>query len=165
MNKTRRLTILALSVTLAMVLSYLELLLPPLSAAVPGIKPGLANILIVFVLYRMGVKDAIAVSFVRIVLSALLFGSPMTLAYSIGGACLALLGMSLLRRLDRLSVVGVSVAGGVLHNAGQILVAMYLMGTGAIGYYMIVLTVTGTVSGVLVGLAGGLLLRYVKTVK
>jgi heptaprenyl diphosphate synthase len=165
MNKTRRLTVLALSVTLAMVLSYLELLLPPLSAAVPGIKPGLANILIVFVLYRMGVKDAILVSFLRLTLSALLFGSILSLAYSAAGACLSLLGMSLLRRLDRLSVVGVSVVGGVLHNAGQILVAAALMRTAQVGYYMIVLTVTGTVSGVLVGLAGGLLLRYIKVIK
>ena len=165
MNKTRRLTVLALSVTLAMVLSYLELLLPPLSAAVPGIKPGLANILIVFVLYRMGVKDAILVSFLRLTLSALLFGSILSLAYSVAGACLSLLGMSLLRRLDRLSVVGVSVVGGVLHNAGQILVAAALMRTAQVGYYMIVLTVTGTVSGVLVGLAGGLLLRYIKVIK
>ena len=165
MTKTKRLTVLALSVSLALVLSYLELLLPPLSAAVPGIKPGLANILIVFVLYRMGVRDAVCVSFLRLVLSALLFGSVLTLAYSAAGACLSLVGMALLRRLDRFSPVGVSVAGGVLHNAGQILVAACLMRTAEIGYYMIVLTVTGTVSGVLVGLAGALLLRYIKTVK
>lgn len=165
MSKTRRLTVLALSVALCLVLSYLELLLPPLSAAVPGIKPGLANILIVFVLYRMGVRDAAAVSFLRLVLSALLFGSVLSLAYSAAGACLSLTGMALLRRTDRFSPVGVSVCGGVLHNAGQILVAAWLMRTAAIGYYMIVLAVTGTVSGVLVGLAGALLLRYTKRLK
>lgn len=165
MSKTRRLTVLALCVALCLVLSYLELLLPPLSAAVPGIKPGLANILIVFVLYRMGVRDAAAVSFLRLVLSALLFGSVLSLAYSAAGACLSLTGMALLRRTDRFSPVGVSVCGGVLHNAGQILVAAWLMRTAAIGYYMIVLAVTGTVSGVLVGLAGALLLRYTKRLK
>ena len=165
MTKTQRLTLMALSVALAMVLSYLELLLPPLSAAVPGIKPGLANILIVFVLYRLGVRDAACVSFLRLALSALLFGSVLSLAYSAAGACLSLTGMALLRRLDRFSPVGVSVVGGVLHNAGQILVAAWLMRTVQIGYYMIVFTVTGTVSGVLVGLAGALLLRYIKAVK
>lgn len=157
-------TVLALSVTLALVLSYLELLLPPLSTAVPGIKPGLANIVIVFILFRMGTRNAAWVSALRLALSALLFGSVLTLAYSAAGACLSLCGMAILRRTDRFSPVGVSVCGGVLHNAGQILVAAALMRTAEIGYYLAVLAVTGTVSGVLVGLCGALLLRYVKKI-
>jgi heptaprenyl diphosphate synthase len=164
MTRTKRMTVLALSVTLALVLSYLELLLPPLSTAVPGIKPGLANIVIVFILFRMGTRNAAWVSALRLALSALLFGSVLTLAYSAAGACLSLCGMAILRRTDRFSPVGVSVCGGVLHNAGQILVAAALMRTAEIGYYLAVLAVTGTVSGVLVGLCGALLLRYVKKI-
>lgn len=165
MTRTKKMTVLALSVSLALVLSYLELLLPPISTVAPGIKPGLANIVVVFVLYRLGVKNAACVSALRLALSALLFGSVLTLAYSAAGACLSLCGMALLRRTDRFSPVGVSVCGGVLHNLGQILVAAALMKTAAIGYYMIVLTVTGIISGVLVGLCGALLLRYIKYVK
>lgn len=163
--KTKRLTVLALSVSLALVLSYLEMLLPPLSSAVPGIKMGLANILILFVLYRFGGKEAATVSAIRLVLAAVLFGSVTTLAYSAAGAILSLSGMLLLRRFSPLSEVGVSVAGGVLHNGGQILVAIALMQTPEIGYYMIVLTVTGTVSGILIGLCGALLLKYTKKIK
>lgn len=163
--KTKKLTALALSVSLALVLSYLEMLLPPLSSAVPGIKMGLANILILFVLYRFGAKEAATVSALRLALAALLFGSVTTLAYSAAGAILSLGGMILLRRFSPFSAVGVSVLGGVLHNAGQILVAMALMQTPEIGYYMIVLTVTGTVSGILIGLCGALLLKYTKKIK
>lgn len=165
MKKTKKLTALALSTSLALVLSYLETFLPPLSSAVPGIKAGLANIMIVFVLYRFGAKEAALVSAVRLGLSALLFGTVLTLAYSAAGALLSLSAMILLQRIDRFSVVGVSVAGGVLHNAGQILTAIALMRTPELGYYMIVLTVTGTVSGVLIGLCGALLLQYTKKIK
>jgi heptaprenyl diphosphate synthase len=138
----------------ALVLAYVESLLPPLFAAVPGIKLGLPNIALIFLLYRFGVKEAAAVSFVRMVAVALLFGNPMTFAYSLAGGFLSLTAMAILRKLDFLSVVGVSVAGGVLHNVGQILMAMLLLDTAELGYYLIVLTVTGTISGVFVGLCG-----------
>ena len=82
----------------------------------------------------------------------------MTLAYSLAGAVLSLSGMALLKALDRFSTVGVSVVGGILHNLGQILVAMVLLRTAELGYYMIVLSITGTLAGGLVGLCGGLLL-------
>ena len=141
-------------VSVALLLSYVEVLIPPIYSAIPGIKMGLPNVAIIFVLYRFGVREAAAVSLVRLAVVAMLFGNPMTFIYSLAGAALSLLGMALLRRTDLFSTVGVSVAGGVLHNLGQILVAMLLLSTAEIGYYMIVLAVTGTVSGALVGLCG-----------
>ena len=153
-NHSQKIAFLGVATAVALVLAYVESLLPPLFAAVPGIKLGLPNIAIIFILYRYGVKEAAAVSFVRIAAVALLFGNPMTFAYSLAGGFLSLLGMTLLRKLNFLSMVGVSVAGGVLHNVGQILTAMLLLETAALGYYLIVLAVTGTISGVFVGLCG-----------
>ena len=160
-TSAHKLALLGLCTAAALVLAYLETLLPPLFAAVPGIKPGLANIAILFVLYRYGLPSAAAVSLVRIAIAALLFGNVMTLAYSLAGATLSLTVMSLLRRTRLFSPIGVSVSGGVFHNVGQILTAMVLLGTAELGYYLIVLAVTGTVSGILVGLCGGLLIRRV----
>ncbi len=162
MGKTsRKLAYLGLCTAVALILAYVEVLLPPLYTAVPGIKLGLPNIAILFVLYRYGMRYAAAVSFVRMAVVALLFGNPMTFVYSLAGAALSLLVMALLRRLDFLSVVGVSVAGGVFHNVGQILMAMLLLGTAELGYYLIVLAITGTVSGIFVGLCGGLAVRRI----
>lgn len=162
MGKTsRKLAYLGLCTAVALILAYVEVLLPPLYTAVPGIKLGLPNIAILFVLYRYGVRYAAAVSFVRMAVVALLFGNPMTFVYSLAGAALSLLVMSLLRRLDFLSIVGVSVAGGVFHNVGQILMAMLLLGTAELGYYLIVLAITGTISGIFVGLCGALAVKRI----
>ncbi len=161
-KEVRRLTFLAISTTFALVLSYIEFLLPPIFAAVPGVKLGLANIATVFLLYRFGVKEAAAVAFLRVVLSSLLFGNPMIFIYSIAGAFLSIVVMTLLKKLDFLSIIGVSTAGAVAHNLGQIIVAMIVLKTAEIGYYMIVLAATGTVSGIFVGLLGGLLLKRLK---
>ena len=158
---TKRVAIFGLCTAVAMVLAYVELLLPPVFVAVPGIKLGLPNIVTVFCLYRFGWKEAASVSFVRIVTVSLLF-SPATLPYSLAGGFLSLLGMILLKKTDLLSTTGVSVAGGVLHNAGQILMAMLIMSTAGLGYYFIILAVTGTISGVFVGLCGGFAVRRVR---
>ena len=160
-NSAKKIAFLGLCTAIALVFAYVEVLLPPLFTAVPGIKLGLPNIAIIFVLYRVGVKEAAAVSFVRIAAVSLLFGNPMTFAYSIAGGFLSLGAMALLRKLDFLSTVGVSVAGGVLHNVGQILMAMLLLGTAELGYYLIVLAVTGTISGVFVGLCGSFAVKRI----
>ena len=161
-KQAHKIAFLGLCTAVAMVFAWVESLLPPLMAAVPGIKLGLPNIAIIFILYRFGWREAAAVSFVRIVAVSLLFGNPMTFAYSVAGGLLSLLVMTLLRKLDLLSTVGVSVAGGVFHNVGQILMAMLLLGTAELGYYLIVLAITGTVSGVFVGLCGSFAVRRVQ---
>lgn len=153
---TRKITTLALSVTLAMVLSFLESLLPPL-AMVPGVKLGLANIVTVFLLYTVGAGAAGGVSVVRVLLSALLFGNVQSLIFSLSGAAVSLIVMLLAKRFLPFGAVGVSVLGGVAHNAGQIVAAIFVMGTARIAYYFIPLVISGTIAGVLVGVVAGIL--------
>lgn len=160
-SKSKTVAFLGLCTALALVLAYVEALLPPLISAVPGIKMGLPNIIIVFLLYRRGSLPAAVVSIARMVLVVLLFGNGMSFLYSLAGGVLSLLIMVLLRRLQLLSAVGVSVAGGVAHNVGQIMMAMLLLDTTQLGYYLVVLTVTGTVAGVLIGLCGAALIRKI----
>ena len=158
---TKKLAVLGLCTAVALILAYVESLLPPLFHAVPGIKIGLPNIIIVFVLYRFGLKEATVVSLIRMLAVSFMFGNMMALVYSLAGAFLSMLVMVILKRLNVLSVVGVSVAGGVFHNVGQILTAMLLLGTAELGYYLIVLAVTGTVSGIFVGLCGGMIVKRI----
>lgn len=152
--------LLGICTAIAMVLSYLESLIP-LSFAVPGVKLGLANIAIVFVLYKLGAKEAVLVSALRIIWMAILFGNFLTLAYSAAGAVLSLTAMILLKRSERFSAVGVSVTGGILHNAGQILVAMLVMETAQIVYYMPVLCISGIAAGVAVGIVSAILIKRI----
>lgn len=154
---TKKIAVLGLCTAVALILAYVESMLPPMFHAVPGIKIGLPNIIIVFVLYRFGLKEAAVVSLIRMLAVSFMFGNMMALVYSLAGAFLSMLVMVLLKRLNILSVVGVSVAGGVFHNVGQILTAMLLLGTAELGYYLIVLAITGTVSGIFVGLCGGVI--------
>ena len=160
-NAAQKIAILGLCTALAMVFSYIEVLIPPIMTAIPGIKIGLPNIVIIFLLYRLGFKEAVIVSLVRVFAVSLLFGNIDTFAYSMAGAVLSLLGMTLLKHLNWLSVVGVSVAGGVLHNVGQIIMAIVLLGTAEIGYYLIILAITGTISGVLIGIGGAIVIKRI----
>lgn len=148
-----------LFIALALALSWLESLLPPLG--VPGVKLGLPNLAIVFALYRLGFKDACVISLVRVVLVAVLFGNGAGLAYSAAGAVLSLAVMGLLKKTGRFSPVGVSVAGGVAHNAGQIMVAMALLETARLVWYLPVLWISGIAAGVLIGIVAGELVKRV----
>ena len=159
MKKTKRLVLLAMLTAVAMILSYVESLLP--SVGIPGVKMGLANIAVIFALFRFGWKEAAALSLVRVVLVSLLFGSVGAMLYSLAGAVLSLAVMALLRRIVRFSTVGISVAGGVAHNAGQILMAMLILHTKQLLGYLPVLAVSGIAGGVLTGLAAALLIRRI----
>jgi len=158
---TKKLAVLGLCTAVALILAYVESMLPPLFHAVPGIKIGLPNIIIVFVLYRFGLREAAAVSLIRMVAVSFMFGNMMALVYSLAGAFLSMAVMAVFKKLNFLSVVGVSVAGGVFHNVGQILTAMLLLGTAELGYYLIVLAITGTVSGIFVGLCGAIIVKRI----
>lgn len=162
MPDTKRLALLGLSVSIALILSYIEFLLPPIFSAVPGIKLGLANIITVYLLFSISARDAAIVSTVRVILSSLLFGTALTFIYSLAGAVLSLVTMIILKRIDFFSAVGVSIAGAVMHNVGQILTAILVLRTAEIGYYLIVLTLTGILSGVFVGILGASLVKYIK---
>ena len=160
-NRVKQITFVGVTAAAAIILSYVEMLLPPIYSQIPGIKVGLPNIIIVFVLYNRGVKSAMAVSFIRLTVMSLLF-NPSTFVYSLAGAVLSLLVMALLKKSNAFSTVGVSVAGGVMHNLGQILVAMLLLETVEIGYYMFFLAISGTLAGVFIGIAGAFVLTKFK---
>lgn len=160
-NKSRKTAFVGLFVALALILAYVEILLPPLYPSLPGIKMGLPNIIIIFLLYRCGMRFAITVSLMRILIVTMLFGNAMAFLYSLAGGILSILVMIILRRLDILSTVGVSIAGGVTHNVGQILMAMFLLDTAEIGYYLVVLTITGIIAGLFVGLCGSVLIKKI----
>ena len=161
MGKSRKIAFLGLCTALALILAYVEILMQPLFPSLPGIKMGLPNVIIVFLLYRRSAASAVGVSLLRIFLVSILFGNVMTLSYSLAGGILSLIIMILLRRLNLMSEVGVSVAGGVTHNVGQILMAMLLLETAELGYYLVVLTITGIIAGILVGLCGSILIKKV----
>lgn len=162
MNKsTNKLVLLSLFAALALVLSYIESVLPPLYPAVPGIKMGLANIVVIVCLYLFSAKEALLISIIRIGVAALLFGNAVSAVYSVAGAMLSLAVMVMLKRTDIFSTVGVSVSGAVFHNVGQVLVAMLLLENVQIGYYMIILLLTGSAAGILTGIAGGMVTKYI----
>ncbi len=159
-SSVKKLTFLSVMSALAIVLSFVESLLPPIWSAVPGIKMGLPNIIIIFLLYKFSVKEAATVSFIRLLTVALLFGNFITLLYSLSGAVLSLTAMWISKKTDLFSQVGVSIVGGVSHNLGQIITAIIVLGTKEIGFYMPVLAVSGIIAGIFVGISGIILLRY-----
>ena len=158
---TKKITTLAITVTLAMVLSFIESQIPPF-VAIPGVKVGLANIAVIFALYRFGWREAMLVSALRVLLVGLLFGSFVSTLYSIAGAVLSMTVMLLVRRVPSFSEVGVSVLGGVAHNVGQITMASILLETDVVLYYLPVLLLSGTLAGIAVGAVGAILLKKLK---
>ena len=163
MKKTnvRKLTCLALIVSFAMILSYIEAKIP-VFVAIPGVKMGLANIAVIFVLYKMGAKEAAGVSVLRIFLISMLFGNVESLFFSLMGGLLSFAVMLLLKKLTPLGEVAVSVSGGVMHNVGQIIAAMMLLQTDAVMYYLPFLILSGTIAGVVVGVVSALLIKRVR---
>ena len=149
-----------LLIALAMVLSYVEFLIP-FSVAVPGVKLGLANIVVVFALYRLGKVEAFVISIIRVLLMTFMFGNAFALMYSLSGAILSFLVMLLLLKTGRFGEVGVGVGGGVSHNVGQILCAMVVLQTKQIAYYLPVLLVSGTIAGVAIGVITGILIKRI----
>lgn len=156
--KIKKMTMMALLIALAMILSYIEGLIPPF-VAIPGIKVGLANVAVVFALYKLGWKEAVGISLVRVLCMALLFGSGASFLYSVAGAVLSLTGMILLKRFGRFSQIAVSVTGGILHNIGQILMASILLATNVLQYYLPFLLLGGIVAGIAVGVLATILIR------
>jgi heptaprenyl diphosphate synthase len=160
-SSTRKLSVLAVTVATAMILSFIESRLPTF-VPIPGVKPGFANIAVIFALYKLGTREGVAVSLVRVCLSALLFGSAVSLIYSLAGAIFSLGVMLFLKKAVKMHTVGVSIAGGVAHNAGQIVAASVIMSTNAIFYYFPYLIISGTLAGIAVGIAANMLISRVK---
>ena len=150
-NTTKKIAFLAVFLALAFGFGYLDLLIPLSIGGIPGIKLGLANLVVLSSLYWLGPGAAAVVSSCRVLLFWFVFGNFTSLIYSLCGAACSLLVMILLKKSAWLNEVGVSVCGAVSHNAGQILVARFLTGTRAIWGYFPVLVIVGTVTGTLIG--------------
>lgn len=159
--KTKKIAVLALAIALAMILSFVESQIPAF-VAIPGVKIGLANIAVVFVLYKLGWKEAVLISLVRVFMVSVLFGTAVSLFYSVAGAVLSLTGMVLLRNTGLFSTVAVSVTGGVLHNVGQILMACLLLETNVIVYYLPFLILSGVIAGVVIGVVSAIMVNRVQ---
>ena len=160
-NNTKKLATMSIMVSFALILSFIESRIPAF-VAIPGVKVGLANIAVIFVLYKMGIKEAAAISAVRILLVSMLFGSPVSLIYSLSGALLSFVVMILLKKLTPLKEVAISVVGGVMHNVGQIVAASIILDTNVVAYYLPFLILSGTIAGIVVGLTAALLIKRVK---
>ena len=148
---------------LAMIFSYVEVLIP-INLGIPGMKLGLANLVVVVTLYTMGAPMAFAVSMIRIVLVSATFGSLSAMLYSLAGGLLSFAGMILLKKIPNFSMVGVSVAGGLLHNMGQLIVAMAVVENIHLVSYLPPLMIAGTVTGMLIGIISGQVVPRIKHV-
>ena len=159
-NHTRKLTVLAMTLSFALILSFVESRIPAL-VAIPGIKAGLANIAVIFALYKLGAREAVVVSLLRVTIVSMLFGSVASLIYSVAGAVLSLSVMILLKKLTPLSEVTISVFGGVMHNVGQIVAASFMLSTNVVVYYLPFLLISGTLAGIAIGVASALLIKRI----
>ncbi len=148
----RTLCIYGLLIALAFVLSYFESMIP---MVVPGMKIGLANIVVMVGLYVFGTRDALILSMVRIVLVGFTFGNTVSMMYSLAGGLLSFIVMVLLKKTGLFKMVTVSVAGGIFHNIGQILMAAFILQNNGVMAYLPILFVSGGVTGVLIGILGG----------
>lgn len=157
---TKKTAFLGMFTALALITSYVESQVPFYFGA-PGIKLGLANLVTVVILYRGTWKDAALVSALRILLGGFLFGNLFSILYSFAGAIVSFLVMLLLKKAKGFSIVGVSVAGGVFHNLGQIIAAVFLMENGSVMYYFPVLMVAGIITGTLIGIGSREVLRRI----
>jgi len=166
MKKTKQLTLCAVLIALAMALSYTERFIPlQMVVPLPGVKLGLANIVTLIALYLMGPKAAFAILIPRCIFGAVFGGGITGLAFSLTGGILAMLTMTLARKIPIFSIYGVSILGAAAHNIGQILAAMVLMNSPYIGAYLSYLLVVALFTGFATGAAGAGVLRVLKTVK
>lgn len=147
----------------ALILSYVETLIPFVSG-VPGIKLGLANLAVVLCLYLLGWKEALILTIVKALLGGLLFGNLSTIIYSLSGAALSIAVMIVLRKTDWFHIPVVSAAGGVMHNAGQLLTAMFIVQTYGLLYYAPLLIIAGVITGFLIGISTSLILPLIQNI-
>lgn len=140
----------SIMITLCLVLSYIEVLIP-FNFAIPGVKLGLSNIVVLYALYNMDIKTAFFVNLIRILVTGLLFSNPITMIYSATGGIFSFFGMILIKKVKILSVISVSVTGAVFHNIGQIVSAYFLLGSAKIIYYLPVLLILALLTGFFTG--------------
>lgn len=148
---------------LALIFSYVETLIP-FHIGIPGVKLGLANLIIVIALYKMSLKETYLLSVTRVVLAGFMFGNLFSIIYSLAGGLVSLSVMAVLKYRGDHSVVGISIAGGVMHNIGQLIIAMLVVETYSVSYYLPVLLIAGLVTGFLIGIAANEMLKRIKNI-
>lgn len=156
--KSKKIALYGLFIALAFIFSYIESLFP-IPFPVPGIKLGLANLVVIIAIYGIGIKEAFVLSMVRILLVGFTFRDPSTLLFSFAGGVLSWLTMVIFKKLKLFSMVGVSIIGGIAHNIGQIIVAIMYVNNTSLVYYLPFLMIAGVVSGTLIGILGALILK------
>lgn len=157
-SKTRYMGYGAILTALAMIFSYVEAILP-FTIGIPGVKLGIANIVIVIALYKFGIKMALTINVIRIIVSGLLFSGTFGILYSLAGGVLSFLAMILIKKFKCFSIVGVSLTGGVFHNVGQLLTAAFLVSNLKMFVYFPVLLFSGLITGIINGIVAGLVLE------
>lgn len=150
--------------SLALILSYVELLIP-INFGIPGMKLGLANLLVLILLYKGCPRDALLLSVIRILLSGLIFGNMFSIFYSLGGGLLSLAVMVFLKKTGQFTVAGISIGGGASHNVGQLLVAMFVVQTYQVGYYLPVLLIAGVITGAVIGILSAEVLKRTQSIR
>lgn len=148
---TRKIAVLGLFSALAIIFGYVETLLPVFTG-IPGVKLGLANLAVLFILMRCTLPDAFLVSVIRILAIGFMFGNMFSILYSLAGAALSLIIMALLKKSGKFSMFGISMAGGISHNIGQLLVAMAVVENLNLIYYAPALLLSGLITGMLIGI-------------
>ena len=152
---------LGLLLTLALILSYVESLIP-IFVSVPGVKLGLANLVVLICLYAYPSKYAFLISVMRVILAGLLFGSMFSILYSLSGAFFSLVIMLLAKKVFKLGILGVSVLGGVFHNIGQLIVAILVVSNYRISYLLPYLLLSGVLTGAIIGFVANSIVPYLK---
>ena len=163
-RKGARLASFGVFVALALIFSYIETLIP-FQIGIPGVKLGLANLVIVIALYRMPVGEVYLLSGVRVVLTGFMFGNLMSILYSLAGGIFSLTVMWGMKRIRSVSILGVSIAGGVFHNVGQLLAAALMVETYGVFSYLPVLLISGLLTGFVIGLAAGEMLKRIRSLQ
>ena len=153
----RRVALTGLLAALALIFSYVEVLVP-FNAGVPGIKLGLANLVPLIILYRLDARYAFAANLIRVFLAGLLFSGMFAALYSLAGSVTSFIVMYLLKKTRLFSVIGVSTAGGVFHNIGQLCVAILAISGPQLIHYLPVLIISGMIAGIIVGIGAAILL-------
>lgn len=158
---TKKIAMLGLILGYAMILSYIESLIP-FFGGVPGMKLGLPNMAIVYLLYKYGEVEGILINILRIILSGFLFGSLFGILFSVSGAIISFVIMCIIKRADIFDIRGASICGGVAHNIGQLLIAAFVVKTSGIMYYLPLLLISGSICGFLNGFIADLMMKYSK---
>lgn len=157
-STTKRIAVCGLLVAVAIVLSYVEFLLP-IAPTIPGIKLGLANLVILSSLYFIKTREVLLVLTARILLSGILFGNLSSVIYSLAGGMLSFLVMLLVKKINVFSKIGISIAGGVFHNVGQLIVAYIVVKNVSVILYAPLLLATGALSGCFVGIVSTIVMK------